>query len=156
MRKLTQKRGRCEVTDSKKVFFDTNPIIYYIEDEADFGKKMTKFMDDHAESAFVTSAVTVVEYLTGPFRNNDSEKETEFKEMISDYGFEVVSIDWEVAEEAARVRGKYQGFKTMDSLQLAAAKISGCDLFVSNDKQLKQYEDIEVLVVDEMMVPVDE
>lgn len=139
--------------DSKKVFFDTNPVIYFIEDETDFGKKMVKFMDDYAESAFVTSAVTVVEYLTGSFRNNDSEQAAGFRDMISDYGFEVVSIDWDVAEEAARIRGKYKGFKTMDSLQLAAAKISGCDLFISNDKQLKQYEEVEVLIVDEMSVP---
>ena len=135
--------------DSKKVFFDTNPIIYYIEDETDFNKKMVQIMDDYAESSFVTSVITVVEYLTGSFRNNDSMREAEFKEMISDYRFEVVSIDWEIAEEAARIRGKYKRFKTMDSLQLAAAKVSGCDLFVSNDKQLKQYEDVKVLLVSE-------
>ena len=40
----------------------------------------------------------------------------------------------------------------MDSLQLATAKVSGCDLFVSNDKQLKQYGDVEVLVVDEIEI----
>ena len=72
--------------------------------------------------------------------------------MISDFKFEVVPIDWNVAEEAARIRAKYKSFKTMDALQLAAANISGCDAFVSNDLQLKQYEDVKVLVVDEIEI----
>ena len=140
------------MTDYKKVFFDTNPIIYRLEDEEDFGKKVKHLMDIYAESALATSTVTVTEYLTGAFQNNDSDKESNFKSMISDFKFEVVPIDWNVAEEAARIRAKYKGFKTMDALQLAAAKISGCDAFVSNDLQLKQYEDVTVLVVDEVDV----
>ena len=44
----------------------------------------------------------------------------------------------------------------MDSLQFAAAKLTGCDLFVTNDLQLKQYKDIEVLVVDEIVVPIED
>lgn len=138
------------MTDYKKVFFDTNPVIHYIEDEDNYGKKMTRFMDDYAEASFVTSMVTVAEYLTGSFRNSDGDKETAFKDLIYDYKFEVISVDWEVAEEAARIRGRYKGFKTMDALQLASAKLSGCDIFISNDKQLKQYDEVKVFIVDEM------
>lgn len=140
------------MTEIKKVFFDTNPIIYRLEDEAAFGKKVKKLMEIYAECYFTTSTVTVTEYLTGPFRNNDAEKESDFKNMISDFKFEVIPIDWNIAEEAARIRGKYNSFKTMDALQLAAAKLSGCDLFVSNDLQLKQYEDVKVMIVDEVEI----
>ena len=138
------------MTDSEKVFFDTNPVIYFLEDEGDYGKKLTRFMDDYAEASFVTSTITVVEYLTGIFRNGDSESEAEFKDMIYDYRFEVIPVDWGVAEEAAHIRSKYKDFKTMDALQLAAAKLSGCTIFVSNDRQLRQFDEIEVLIVDEM------
>lgn len=47
------------MTDYKKVFFDTNPIVYRLEDEEDFGKKVKQLMDIYAESAFATSTVTV-------------------------------------------------------------------------------------------------
>lgn len=140
------------MTEFKKVFFDTNPIIYRLEAEENFGKKVKLLMDTYAECAFATSTVTVTEYLTGPFQSNDIDKESNFKSMIFDFKFEVVPIDWNVAEEAARIRAKFKSFKTMDALQLAAAKISGCDAFVSNDLQLKQYEDVKVLVVDEVEV----
>ncbi|MBQ3394401.1 MAG: PIN domain-containing protein [Oscillospiraceae bacterium] len=140
------------MSDFNKVFFDTNPLIYYLENDGTFYEKMSKFIVDNADSAFSTSSVTVVEYLTGVFRKGDKEKEQNFRNMISDYKFEVVPVDWNVAEEAARIRDKYRSFKTMDALQLAAAKLTGCDAFVSNDLQLKQYEDVKVLVVDEVEV----
>lgn len=38
----------------------------------------------------------------------------------------------------------------MDALQLAAAVVSGCDLFITNDKQLKQYKGIECITMDDL------
>ena len=42
-------------------------------------------------------------------------------------------------------------FKTMDALQLSTACISGCDLFLTNDKQLKQFKEITCITVDELV-----
>ena len=144
------------MTDLKKVFFDTAPFIYFLENDGDFKAKAKKLISDCEKADFVTSTVTVSEYLTGAFKNEDEQNVSDFKNVIADYYFEVVPISWEIAEEAARIRAKYSGFKMMDSLQLAAAKLTGCDLFVTNDLQLKQYKDIEVLVVDEIVVPVED
>lgn len=44
---------------------------------------------------------------------------------------------------------EYKDFKTMDCLQLATACIRGCDLFLTNDKQLRQFREIKCIVVDE-------
>ena len=38
----------------------------------------------------------------------------------------------------------------MDALQLASAIQNHCDVFLTNDKQLKQGEEINVLLVDEL------
>lgn len=38
----------------------------------------------------------------------------------------------------------------MDALQLAVACLSGCDLFLSNDKQLKQFHEIPCVMIDEL------
>ena len=37
----------------------------------------------------------------------------------------------------------------MDALQLATACITGCDLFLTNDKQLRQFEEIRCITVEE-------
>lgn len=38
----------------------------------------------------------------------------------------------------------------LDSLQLASAELAHCDLFLTNDKQLKQYRRLNVLTVAEL------
>ena len=143
------------MTDFKKVFFDTAPFIYYLENDGDFKAKAKKVFADCEEADFVTSTVTVGEYLTGVFKKEDESRVSEFRSMISEYDFNVVPINWDIAEEAARIRARYIGFKMMDSFQLATARLTGCDAFVSNDLQLKQYSDIKVLVVDEVEIELD-
>ena len=138
------------MTDFKKVFFDTAPFIYYLEDDGEFYSKAEKIFIDVRRGDYVTSTVTVGEYLTGAFKNNDEQKASDFRNTITDYDFEVIPISWDIAEEAARIRAKYKGFKMMDSIQLAAAKLEDCDLFVTNDRQLKQYDGIEVITIEEL------
>ena len=39
----------------------------------------------------------------------------------------------------------------MNDLQLAVACLSGCDLFLINDKQLKRFKEIKCLAVEELL-----
>nr|WP_300849372.1 hypothetical protein [uncultured Schaedlerella sp.] len=41
-------------------------------------------------------------------------------------------------------------FKAMDSLQIAAAKVSKCDMFFTNDKQLKQEKELPCMTMDDL------
>ena len=138
------------MTGFNKIFFDTNPIIYHLDENEEFCTQVDNFMIDNAIVPFVTSTVTVVEYLTGIYRHENEEKEADFDSMITEYGFEVIPISYAVAREAARIRGKYKSFKAMDSIQLAVAKLTGCDVFLSNDKRLCQYSDVKVLLVEDL------
>ncbi len=72
-----------------------------------------------------------------------------FKRLVETTDMEVVEIDQGIAQKAAQIRAEYKGFKAMDALQLATACIMGCDLFLTNDKQLKQFKDINCVTVDE-------
>lgn len=38
----------------------------------------------------------------------------------------------------------------MDALQLASACLDGCDLFLANDKQLKQFRELKCKTVEEL------
>ena len=52
--------------------------------------------------------------------------------------------------KAAQIRAEYKGFKAMDALQIATACLSGCDLFLTNDKQLKQFKEVKCITVAEL------
>ena len=58
--------------------------------------------------------------------------------------------DIAIAEKAAQIRAEYRGFKSMDALQLASACLSGCDLFLTNDKQLRQFKELKCITVEEL------
>ncbi len=44
-----------------------------------------------------------------------------------------------MAKKAAKIKADYKDFKTLDALHLACACVHGCDLFLTNDKQLRQF-----------------
>ena len=93
------------MTDFNKVFVDTSPIVYYLENNEIYHSTMKKFWKEYENCDYVTSAVTVTEY---------------------------------------------KFFKTMDALQLATACLSGCDLFLTNDKQLKQFKELKCITVEDL------
>ena len=50
------------------------------------------------------------------------------------------------------MRGQYPDLRTIDALQISAAIEIGVDVFITNDKKLKQIKDINVLVLKEYLL----
>ena len=134
-----------------KVFLDTAPIIYFLDNDVNFGEKARSILEEILEDGkeLATSVITCTEYLTFPYRSNNREKVEAFFEFITDCDIPLYSVDIEIAKKASRIRAEYGNFKAMDALQLASACIKGCDLFLTNDKQLKQFEGIRCVTVEE-------
>ncbi|MCD8300009.1 MAG: PIN domain-containing protein [Clostridiales bacterium] len=94
--------------------------------------------------------ITIEEYLVFPYRTHRIEYENIFMRLLDNLNVSVTSIDIDTARKAASIRAEYSYFKAMDSLQLAAACESGCDIFLTNDKQLKQFKQLECLIIDDL------
>ncbi len=138
------------MTDSKKIFLDTAPIIYYLEKNEQYYQNMKKFWTEYEACDYVISAVTVTEYLTYPYQQNNLKLINSFYAFLDGMDLDFKSIDKVIAEKAAQIRAEYKFFKTKDFLQLAAACLSGCDLFLTNNKQLKQYKEIKCITIEEL------
>lgn len=139
------------MTEYNKVFLDTTPIIYFLDSDVNFGEKTRYILEEilEEEKQIVTSTITCTEYLTFPYRTNNTEKVNAFFDFVSDCDIPLYSVDTEIANKAARIRAEYKDFKTMDALQLASACVQGCDLFLTNDKQLRQFKEIKCVTVEE-------
>ncbi|KAI4439843.1 type II toxin-antitoxin system VapC family toxin [Schaedlerella arabinosiphila] len=105
-------------------------------------------LDNNIE--IVTSTITVEEYLVFPYASGRMEFADNFKRFIAYINIQVIEIDCEIAEQAAKIRGKFKHFKAMDSLQIAEAKVSKCDMFFTNDKQLKQEKELPCMTMDDL------
>lgn len=136
--------------DSKNIFLDTAPIVYYLENNELYYSNMKKFWKEYEDCDYVTSAVTVTEYLTYPYQQNNMKLINSFYAFVDGMDIEIKSIDKAIAEKAAQIRAEYKFFKTMDALQLATACLSGCNLLLTNDKQLKQFKEMKCLTVEEL------
>ena len=135
----------------KRIFLDTSPLIYFLDENSMFKPNMDKIFYKilNQGSTLITSTITVEEFLVYPYRKEDFTAIQGFHNFIKDKKISVLKIDVNIAVEAAKIRAEYRHFKSMDSLQLAAAICSGCDLFLTNDKQLKQFDKISCMTVAE-------
>ena len=134
-----------------KVFLDTTPLIYFLDADPNFGVKTKLILEDvlSAGKAITSSVITCQEYLVYPYRTNNQEKIDVFFEFIDACGIDLIPISIEISKLAARIRADNKDFRAMDSLQLAVAVHSGCDLFLTNDKQLKQFNGLRCVTVEE-------
>jgi predicted nucleic acid-binding protein len=143
------------VTEFRKIFLDTAPLIYFLDEDVYFGK-MTQdilfyFLQNNLD--MITSTITCTEYLTYPYRTGNVEKINAFFDFLGDCEIPMHSISVEVAKKAAEIRGRYPHFKTMDCLQLAVACIYSCDMFLTNDNQLRQFKEVRCITVEELKKP---
>ena len=61
-----------------------------------------------------------------------------------------VFISEQIAERAAKIRAKYTDIKLADALQIAASLDCNCDVFLTNDKQLKQITEVDVVYLGDL------
>ncbi|MBQ6350682.1 MAG: type II toxin-antitoxin system VapC family toxin [Methanobrevibacter sp.] len=139
------------MTGYNKVFVDTTPIIYFLDQDPNFGDKAKAIFTEILSTGkqIFTSTVTCTEYLVYPYRTGNQEKIDVFFEFVQNEEIPLVPLTVNVAERAAKIRALYAGFKAMDAVQLATAVETGCDIFLTNDKQLKQFREVTCVTVEE-------
>ncbi len=141
------------MTEYKKVFLDTTPLIYFLDDDIHFGLKTRQIFEEilYNDRLLLTSVLTCMEYLVHPYRTNNQAKIKACADFLNDCHIPVLSINLEIATRAAQIRAAYKDFKSLDALQLATACVYGCDAFLTNDKQLRQFCEIHCLTIDDWL-----
>ena len=135
----------------RKVFLDTTPLIYFLDADEHFGEKTRQILEEilSGEGEVVSSVITETEYLVYPYRTGNQEKVDAFFEFVDACDIDLYEINGDIARKAAQIRAEYKDFKAMDSLQLAVAVCSGCETFLTNDKQLLQFNELQCVMVEQ-------
>lgn len=140
------------MTEYKSIYLDTAPLIYFLECVAPYADKVNNFIISQFEmgASFVTSYITNTEYLVMPYREHDFQKILEFEQFKSILNIKLLPIADEISKQAAQIRAKYPSIKGMDSIQIASCMRAQCDIFLTNDIRLKQVNEINILLVEEL------
>jgi predicted nucleic acid-binding protein len=138
--------------EGARLFFDTAPIIYYIEKHPDFSDRMDGLILQAcvARHVWVTSFVSWIEALTLPRRQKNSNLEKAYKAWLEQTPFlSVIQSNPLVMRQALHFRAEY-GLKTPDAIQLATAQICRADAVITNDQDWKKIKELRVVTLDEL------
>lgn len=81
-----------------------------------------------------------------PLRERNSDLLDDFSDFFEAAVAEIIPISREVIDTATEIRAEYN-FRVPDAIHLAAAVVSRCDEFLTNDRQLSQYTGIPVSIL---------
>ena len=132
-----------------RVFIDTAPFIYLIENHPVFGAPTEQYLSTcvENESMLFTSVISYLEFCVVPLREKRHDIIEKFEELLADLSIEMQSIDLVNAKYASQLRSQYAFLKTADAIQLAMAVTNKCNIFLTNDEDLSSIKEINTLVI---------
>lgn len=131
---------------------DTSAFIYHVEGHPVYARRVGSVFREieRGRPRGVTSTLTFLEVLVGPYRAGDQERRVALSGLLASFpGVDWFALDLAVADRAASLRGRYR-LRTPDAIQLATALEAGAEAFLTNDHQLSRVTEVPVLLIDEI------
>ena len=131
------------------VFLDTAPLIYLLEGASALRVAVHEQLKIWIEGnvPLYSSVLTLAELLVPAKRDGNSGLVYQYKISLGALlTGPLYPFDENQAGRAAEIRAAH-GIATPDALQLAAAQALGCDHFFTNDRRLRKFKDIEIVLV---------
>lgn len=126
------------------VLVDSAPIIYILEGHARFAAYFAPLFQRHedGEVALAVTTVTIAEVLTGPLKAGEEALARRYRAVLE--AWQVVDFNSDIAESAARLRGKY-GLKLPDAIQVASALSINAAALVTHDRDFSSVRGLRIL-----------
>lgn len=116
------------------IYLDTAPVIYSVEQVMPYAAIVDARLTAPGVAPIV-SDLTRPECRVKPLRNGNVYLLQDYDDYFQGAVVEIIPLSREVIDYATEIRAQY-GFKTPDAIHLAAAVVSGCNVFLTNDHRL--------------------
>lgn len=135
----------------KKIFLDSTPIIYFIQHNEFYFEQVAKIFSffSEADVKIISSDIVTAESIVHAYRYNNLEVLNNFDNLMNLLNVEIIHTSEKIARKTSQIRAKYRSFETPDAFNLATAVLSDCDIFLTNDKRLKKFDEVQCLLVDD-------
>ena len=123
---------------------ESAPIIYPLEARSPLAERYSRLFERHAkgELELAVTTVTLAEVLCGPLKAGEEALAARYRKVLESW--QLVELDADIAESAARMRGIY-GLKLPDAIQLASALAINADALVTHDRDFSRVRGLPVL-----------
>jgi predicted nucleic acid-binding protein len=129
------------------VALDTQIFIYFIEEEDRFLSLVKPLFEaiDRGELVGVTSGLTLMEVLVVPYRSGNSALADRYESLLTtSRGLRFVEVDRRLLKAAAQLRATFK-FRRPDAIQVAAALVSDCKSFLTNDRRIPAVPGLKII-----------
>lgn len=129
------------------VCLDTCVFIYFIEEDERYIEIVASIFEaiDGGRLSAVTSGITLLETLVIPLQAKDSRLANLYAKLLTESkGLTLLNLDRDLLRQGAYIRANFR-VKTPDALQIAAAQLENCKVFVTNDRDLPKIPDLQIL-----------
>lgn len=129
--------------NAKKIFFDTNTLLYLLSSDNKKADWVSKNLQQH-----IVISVQVLNEFTSASLRKIKISNTELDEFLDLFTstFNVRSLDIDTFETGLMVSRRY-GYQHYDSMIIAAALQAGCERLYSEDMQHRQVIDKRLQIV---------
>lgn len=128
-----------------RYYLDTAPIVYTVETSPLFAQRVDAVLARLGVIP-ITSEMARLECRVKPMRDGNLTLLQDFDDYFDSTIAEIVPLTRDVVDKATEIRAQFN-FKTPDSLHLAAAVVSNCDIFLTNDQRLNRFTGITIEIV---------
>jgi predicted nucleic acid-binding protein len=145
--------GLLESLDGNTVYFDTAPIIYYVEDIPPYADLLESVFQAVKSGSLraCTATLTLAETLVIPYRKKNEKLLKKFETLLTKTpDLTILPLTLDIARETAKIRAEFS-VKTPDAIQLATARVNGIDYFLTNDKGLKTFTSLQIVLLDDFV-----
>jgi predicted nucleic acid-binding protein len=134
-----------------KICLDTMIFIYFFEEDENYFECVYEIfkMIEEGKLKACTSVVSFLEIMVGVYKSGEDETKY-IKALQTLPNFEIIDLNQEISIISAKIRAKYK-FKVPDSILLATSITSNCDVFLTNDEELKKFKgEVKVLTLSDL------
>ena len=123
---------------------DSAPIIYTLEAHPKFAGRYKSMFARHAagELLLAETTITIAEVLTGPLGAGEEALAKRYRAVMESW--QVVELSADIAETAARLRGKLK-LKLPDAIQVASALAINAEALVTHDRDFAKVRGLRIL-----------
>ncbi len=144
--------GSLNLPLSGVVYVDTSPVIYTVEQHPDYFALLDPLWaaSESGQIQVVSSEMILLETLTGALKRNNPQLIADYESVLTASEMNLIPISSALLRDAARLRASVN-IKTPDAIHAATALASGCDLLITNDKDLKRITALNVIILCEIV-----
>ncbi len=139
------------LSSSRRVYLDTNILIYHLEDVSPYAALTQHILEDIISKKFSghTSVLGIMELNVGLYQQHKPEKVVAQTALLSQVpNFFIHPFDLATADMAARIRAEFR-FKSPDAIHAATGLIARCDTVIGNDKVFSKLKRMRYIHLDD-------